>query len=190
MARTPSSDNPCPQEEFIRQFAKMLDVTQDVASHIYETFTVTCIKLLREYDGIKVLPFVYLERKMTKSKNMYNVNTGETGMSVPREKLTARVTKTYDNMERAEQYIERYEERLRKQEIYMAQVEQEREEKRKEIEEYKRKQRKNAKRRSRYHRQKDRMRQRAIERMIEDEARFELHEKEQFKKDLYRRLKG
>ena len=93
-------------------------------------------------------------------------------------------------MERAEQYVERYEERLRKQEIYMAQVEQEREEKRKEIEEYKRKQRKNAKRRSRYHRQKDRMRQRAIERMIEDEARFELHEKEQFKKDLYRRLKG
>lgn len=185
-----STDNPCPQDVLIKQLAERLNVTLDVANHIHETFTVVCIQLLEKYDCVKVFPFVYLERKMTKPKNMYNVATGEVGMSVARERLSARVTPTYKDVDKAFEYVERYEEKLHRHEIYMAQVEQEREEKRKEMEEYKRKQRKAQRRKTRYQKAKYKLRQRAIERMIEDEARFELHEREQFRKDLKRRLKG
>jgi hypothetical protein len=58
------------------------------------------------------------------------------------------------------------------------------------MEEEKRRQRRNARKRTRYRKQKERQRKRAIERMLEDEARFELHEREQYKRDLQRRLRG
>ena len=180
----------CPQDILVKQLAQMLNVTQDVASYIYETFTVVCINLLKDYNVVKVLPFVYLERKTTKPKNMYNVNTGEYVTTVPKEKLSARVTNAYTNIEKTEQYVQRYEERLLRQQLYKQQLEQEREEQRKEYEEYKQKQRRNARRRSKYRKQKVKLRQQAIERMIEDEARFALDEKEKYKRDLQRRIKG
>lgn len=185
-----STENPCPQEVLIKQLAEELDVTYDVAKHIYETFTVTCIELLEEYDCVKVLPFVFLERRMTTPKKMYNVNTGEMCVTESKEQLKARVTPTYKDMANTDIYIERRDERLRRQALYEAQVQQEHEERQKLMEEQKRRQRRNKRRRTRYHKQKERQRQRAIERLIEDEARFEAHEREQYKKDLKKRLKG
>ena len=184
-----SSENPCPQEVLIKQLAEELDITVELAKHIYETFTVTCIELLDEYDCVKVLPFVFLERKMTTPKKMYNVNTGELCMTESKEQLKARVTPTYKDVDSTNVYVERRNERLEKQAIYEAQVQQEREERQKLMEEEKRRQRRNARKRSRYKKQKERARKRAIERMIEDEIRFEAHEREQYKKDLQKRLK-
>lgn len=184
------TDNPCPQDILIRQLAVELDVSMDVAKLIYNVYTITCIQLLEEYDCVKVLPFVYLERTMTKPKNMYNVNTGEMCTTKPKDQLKARVTAGCKEYSDTSKYIERHEERLEKQALYEAQVQQEREERQQIMEAEKRRQRRNARKRSRYKKQKDRARKRAIERMLEDEIRFEAHEREQYKKDLKKRLKG
>lgn len=185
-----STENPCPQDILIKQLAQDLDVTMEVAKHIYDVYTITCVQLLEEYDCVKVLPFVYLERKMTTPKKMYNVNTGEMCITESKDQLKARVTAGCKDYGNTDKYLERHEQRLEKQALYEAQVQQEREERQKQMEEEKRRQRRNARKRTRYRKQKERQRKRAIERMLEDEARFELHEREQYKRDLQRRLRG
>ncbi len=187
MANKPN--NPCPIDVFIRKLAQELDVSLEVARHIYETFTVTSIELLEEYDSVKPVVFVHVDRAMTNSVKKYNPNTQEVEMTEPKDRIKAYVTRSYKDYDKTHELVDRRNEKLERQEIRKAQIEQENEERRKEIEEYKRKTRKAKRRRTRYRKMKDRQRQRAIERLIEEEMRIELEEKRQYEKDLRRRLK-
>lgn len=184
------TDNPCPQDILIRQLAVELDVSMDVAKLIYNVYTITCIQLLEEYDCVKVLPFVYLERKMTTPKVMYNVNTGEMCTTKPKDQLKARVTAGCKEYSDTSKYIERHEERLEKRALYEAQVQQEQEEAKRLREEQKRRQRKNKRRRTAYRRKRDRIKKRAMEMLAEDEARLKEQERRKYSRDLNKRLKG
>ena len=184
------ANNPCPIDVFIRKLAKELDVSLDVARHIYDTMTVVSVELLEEYDSVKPISFVHVDREMTSEKRRYNPTTGETTILVPKDRIKAYVTRSYKDYDRVHEFIDEREEKLERQRIRETQLAEEREEKRKEIEEYKRKQRKNQRRRTHYRKMKERQRQRAIERLIEEEMMIEQEEKRQYEKDLRKRLKG
>ena len=184
------ANNPCPIDVFIRKLAKELDTTLEVARHIYDTMTVVTVELLDEYDSVKPINFVDVERELTKEKNRYNPQTGEIDVVQPKDKVKASVSRHYKEYSKVQEFVDRREVKLEKQEIRRAQLEEEREERRKELEEYKRKQKRNTRRRTRYRKMKDRQRKRAIERLIEDEMMFEAEEKRRYAKDLRKRLKG
>lgn len=183
------ANNPCPQDVFIRKLAEELDVTLEVARHIYETMSVVSVKLLEEYDSIKPISFVHVDREMTSEKRRYNPATGETTILAPKDRIKAYVTRSHKDYEKVHELVDKRNEKLERQEIRNAQLEQEREEERKIREEHKRKQQKAKHRRSRYRKMKDRQRQRAIERLIKEEMQIELEEKRQYEKDLRKRLK-
>lgn len=189
MART-STDNPCPQDVLIKALASKLDVTLEVASFIYNTYYVTCLELLKDYDKVNVTPFIFLERKLSPKKEFYNVNTKEMEWTVPKDKLYARVTPSCKDFNDACRHITTYEENLRKQEIYNAQKQHELEQLQKEQEEQKRKEKERRRRAKRKLSQKERLRRKAIERLIEDEMFYYTENRQQYEKELRRRLKG
>ena len=184
-----AKNNSCPVDVFIRKLARELDVTLETARHIYETMTVVTVELLDEYDSVKPIPFVDVERQLTEEKKRYNPHTGEIDVVLPKDKIKASVSRHYKEYDKVHEFVDRRNGKLERQEIRNTQLEQEREERRREIEEYKRKTRKAKRRRTRYRAMKDRQRQRAIERLIEEEMRIELEEKRQYEKDLRKRLK-
>lgn len=177
-------------DTFIRKLATELDTTLEKARYIYETMTVVTAELLEEYDTVKPLTFVEVERQQTEEKNRYNPNTGEIEVVEPKDKVKTTVPRNYKEYDSVHKIVDKREERLERQNIRNAQLEQEREERRKEVEEYKRKQRRNKRRRTRAKVAKDRRRQAAIERLIEEEMRIAKEEKRQYEKDLRRRLRG
>ena len=118
--------NPCPLDELIKALAKELGVTKDVARYIYDTMGAVIIELLEEYDSIKVLPMMKIERYNTLPRRMKNLQTGEIECSVPREKLYGNVLENYDSMEKAQVVVEKHEEQKRMQELYEQQLEHER----------------------------------------------------------------
>ena len=185
--------NACPHHDFIKALAQELGITQILARHVYTVFYVVILKLLKEYDTVSVTPFLKLTRKMTKEKNMYDVNSGEYVTTVPQEKLYCRIASRYQHVGYFDRYLVEYEEKLRKQEEYEIQKEQERLEReqekelnRKQLAQERRKKRLKSKRR----RRKEAERVRAIERMIHYESILEQHEKEKYRKELARRKKG
>ena len=182
--------NSCPVDVFIRKLAQELDTTLEIARHIYDTMTVVTVELLDEYSSVKPINFVDVERELTKEKTRYNPQTGEIDIVKPKDKIKASVSRHYKEYDKVHEFVDKREEKLEKQKIREAQIAEEREEKRRELEEYKRKQRKNKRRRTRYRKQKERQRQRAIERLIEEEMMIEAEEKRQYEKDLRKRLKG
>ena len=185
-----STENPCPQDVLVRELANKLDVTMDVAKYIYDVYTVACVELLQDYDCVKVLPFVFLERKMSTPKKMYNVQTGEICMTEPKDTLKARVTAGCKEYEDTSKYIERHEERMEKRALYEAQVEQEREEAKRLREEEKRRQRKKNARKTKAKRKREKIKRRAMEMLAEDEMRLHQEEQRRYHRDLERRRKG
>lgn len=182
--------NSCPVDVFIRKLAQELDTTLEIARHIYETMTTVTVELLEEYDSVKPITFVDVERQQTEEKKRYNPITGEVDVVQPKDKVKASVSRHYKEYDKVHEFVDRRTIRMEKQKIRETQLAEEREEKRKELEEHKRKMRRNARRRTKYKQQKERQRQRAIERLIEDEMRIEAEEKRQYEKDLRKRLKG
>lgn len=193
MGKSKNNEYTCPQSEFVKMLASELNVSQDVAKHIYTVFYVVLLKQLKEYDTVPLTPFIKVSRKMTKEKRMYNNKTGEYYNTEPKEKLYARVATRSQNVEDFQKYLDDYEERLRKQAEYEVLLEQERQER--ELEKQRRKEelareRRNKQRRSRYKRKKYDERTRAIERMLHYEGILEEHEKDRYRKELRRRKKG
>lgn len=185
-----SKKQACPIDVFIRKLAKELDTTLEIARHIYETMTVVTVELLDEYDSVKPVPFVEVERQQTEEKKRYNPHTGEIDVVEPKDKVKASVSRHYKEYDTIHEFVDRREEKLEKQKVRENQIAQEREEYRREMEEYKRQQRRIRKRKTRYMKAKERSRQRAIERLIQEEMAIEKEEKRQYEKDLKRRLRG
>lgn len=179
-------NNSCPIDVFIRKLAKELDVTLEIARYIYETMTVVTVELLDEYDSVKPISFVDVERKLTEEKKRYNPHTGEIDVVQPKDKVKASVSRHYKEYDKVHEFVDRREIKLEKQKIRETQLAEEREEKRKERAEYKRKQKRKAKRRTKYRQQKERQRQR----IIEESIRMELEEKRQYEKDLRKKMRG
>lgn len=182
MAKT----NSCPMDVFIRKLAKELDVTLETARHIYDTMTVVTVELLDEYDSVKPINFVDVERELTKEKTRYNPHTGEIDVVQPKDKIKASISRHYKEYDKVHEFVDRHEDKLERQKIREVQLEEER----KELEELKRKQRRNQRRRTHYRKMKERQRRRATERLIEEEMMIEQEEKRQYEKDLRKRLKG
>lgn len=172
----------CPHDVFIRRLAKELGVSLETAREIYEAMTVVAVELLDEYDTVKPLTLVTLERKEVESKEYRNPQTGEICISKPKSKIKASVSRHYSEYDNAYELVDKrkikQEKREERERIRQAQLEQERKEKEKEKREKKKLQ------------QKERERQRMIERIAEIEKELELEEERQYKKDLRKRLKG
>ena len=185
-----SEKQKCPIDVFIRELAAELNTTLEIARHIYDTMTVVTVKVLEDYDSVKPIGFVEVERKQTEEKTRYNPQTGEVDVVEPKDKVKASVSRHYREYDTIHEFVDRREEKLEKQKARENQIAQEREEYRREIEEHKRKQRRARKRKTRYMKAKERSRQRAIERLIQKEMEIEKEEKRQYEKDLKRRLRG
>ena len=183
----------CPHAEFIKALATELDVTLSVARHIYTVFYITILKQMKIYDTVSVTPFLKISRKMTKEKRMYDVNTGEYVTTIPREKFYCRIATRYQDVEHFDKYLVDYEEKLRQQEIYEMQLEQERkliEEERERRKEELARGRRNKRRRNKYRQRKHEQRIKAIEKLLEYESLMEKHEKEKYRRELQQRKKG
>lgn len=190
MAASKENENQCPHLELIRMLSQELEVSQEVARHIYNVFYVVILKLLKRYDTVCVTPFLKINRKTSKEKLMYDVNRGEYVTTIPKEKLYCRIASRYKDVEYFDRYIDEYEEKKIQQEILKAQLEEAR---RAEIEEKKAeiaKERKNKRRRTKYRKRKIAERNRAIERLIHYETILEKSEKDKYRKELARRKKG
>lgn len=182
--------NSCPMDVFIRKLAKELGVTLEIAKHIYDTMTVITVELLDEYDMVKPIPFVDVERQQTEEKKRYNPHTQEIDVVQPKDKIKASVPRYYKEYDKVHEFVDRRELRLEKQKIREAQLAEEREEKRKAMEEHKRRMRRNKRRRTRYKQQKERKRQKIINELIETEIVSEHEERRKYDRDLKRRLRG
>ena len=81
----------CPHDVFIRRLAKELGVSLENAREVYEAMTVVAVELLDEYDTVKPLTFVTVERKEVESKEYRNPQTGENITIPARNVVTVKV---------------------------------------------------------------------------------------------------
>ena len=68
MAASKENENQCPHLELIRMLSQELEVSQEVARHIYNVFYVVILKLLKRYDTVCVTPFLKINRKTSKER--------------------------------------------------------------------------------------------------------------------------
>lgn len=171
----------CPHDVFIRRLAKELGVSLEIAREIYDGMTAVAVELLDEYDTVKPLGFVTVERKEVESKEYRNPQTGEICISRPKSKIKASVSRHYSEYDNAYELVDNY------------RLKQERKEKREKARQehlkQERKEKEQEKREKKKLQQKERERQRMAERLAEIEKELELEEERQYEKDLRKRLK-
>ena len=123
----------CPHDVFIRRLAKELGVSLETAREIYDGMTAVAVELLDEYDTVKPLAFVTVERKEVESKEYRNPQTGEVCVSRAKSKIKASVSRHYSEYDNAYELVdkrkEKQERREHRKQIRKAQLEQERKEK-------------------------------------------------------------
>lgn len=185
--------NPCPLDELIKALAKELGVTKDVARYIYDTLGAVVIELLEEYDSIKALPMMKIERYETLPRKMKNLQTGEIECSVPREKLYGNVLEAYDSMDKAHVFVERHEEVKRMEELHEQQLEHERqmaleeEQKQKELAKKEKLKRSKA---ARYKKAQEK-RRKAVIKQLKSQGLLDIdYDHESFRRELRSRKKG
>ena len=79
--------------KFIERLASRLDIPYKTADLIYDTYGVIVLELLEEYDRVKALDFLYVEKRMTTKKKMINVQTGEEIETTPKLKLHSTISR-------------------------------------------------------------------------------------------------
>lgn len=174
-----SEKQKCPMDVFIKELAAELDTTLEIARHIYDTMTVVTVRVLEDYDSVKPIAFVDVERQQTEEKSRYNPQTGEVDVVEPKDKLKASVPRHFKEYDKTQVFVERREEKIEKQKIRENQIQQERQE-------YEH-QRKMATIRKRKKSKARMRRERKRQKMILD---FLAEDKKQYNRDSSRRFKG
>ena len=146
--------------KFIERLASRLDIPYKTADLIYDTYGVIVLELLEEYDRVKALDFLYVEKRMTTKKKMINVQTGEEIETTPKLKLHSTISRNCKDWQEAQLEPER-----------------------KQRERERKKQQRKAKRSKRKE-------QEAIRRLIKYEEMFQAEEAKKYQKELDRRRKG
>ena len=97
----------CPHDVFIRRLAKELGVSLENAREVYEAMTSVAVELLDEYDTVKPLTFVTVERKEVESKEYRNPQTGEVCVSRAKSKIKASVSRHYSEYDNAYELVDK-----------------------------------------------------------------------------------
>ena len=71
---------------------------------------VIVLELLEEYDRVKALDFLYVEKRMTAKKKMINVQTGEEIETTPKLKLHSTISRNCKDWQDAQLIVEKYRE--------------------------------------------------------------------------------
>ena len=98
----------CPHDVFIRRLAKELGVSLEIAREIYDGMTAVAVELLDEYDTVKPLGFVTVERKEVESKEYRNPQTGEICVSRPKSKIKASISRHYSEYDNAYELVDKH----------------------------------------------------------------------------------
>ena len=136
----------CPHDVFIRRLAKELGVSLENAREVYEAMTSVAVELLDEYDTVKPLTFVTVERKEVESKEYRNPQTGEVCVSRPKSKIKASISRHYSEYDNAYELVDKHklkqERKEKREKARQEHLKQERKEKEKEKREQKKLQQK------------------------------------------------
>lgn len=177
--------------KFIERLALRLDIPYKVASLIYDTYGVVALEMLNEgYDRVKVMDFLFVEKRYSPKKKMINVHTGEEIETVPKAKLYCSISRRSKNWDDAWKNVEEYYEQEERRKLYEVQVQKEQEAKQlqKELERKQReKERKKKKRKANKRRRRE---QQALRRLIKYEEMFHTNETKKYQKELERRKRG
>lgn len=176
--------------KFIECLASRLDIPYKTADLIYDTYGVIVLELLEEYDRVKALDFLYVEKRMTTKKKMINVQTGEEIETTPKLKLHSTISRNSKDWEDAQAIVEKYREEEENRRLYELQVEKEREEREAQIELERKLREKERKKQQRKNRKAKRKEQEAIRRLIKYEEMFHAEESKKYQRELDRRKKG
>ena len=98
----------CPHDVFIRRLAKELGVSLEIAREIYDGMTAVAVELLDEYDTVKLLGFVTVERKEVESKEYRNPQTGEICVSRAKSKIKASISRHYSEYDNAYELVDKH----------------------------------------------------------------------------------
>ena len=120
--------------KFIERLASRLDIPYKTADLIYDTYGVIVLELLEEYDRVKALDFLYVEKRMTTKKKMINVQTGEEIETTPKLKLHSTISRNCKDWQDAQVIVEKYREEEEQRRLHELQIEKEREEREAQLE--------------------------------------------------------
>lgn len=173
--------------KFIERLAIRLDIPYKVADLIYDTYGVVALELLDEgYDRVKVLDFLFIEKRLSPQKKMIDVQTGEEIETTPKAKLYCSISRRSKDWDDAWRHVEEYREQEERRKLYEMQVAKEREQK--ELE--KELQRKERKKQRRKINKRKRREQQALRRLIKYEEMFHANETKKYQQELTKRKRG
>lgn len=177
--------------KFIERLASRLDIPYKTASLIYDTYGVIVLEMLEEeYDRVKVMDFLFVEKRLSPQKKMIDVQTGEEIETKPKAKLYCSISRRSKDWDDAWRHVEEYREEEERRRLYELQVEKEYEEKQAQIElerKQREKERKNQKRKANKQKRKERE---ALRRLIKYEEMFHANETKKYQQELNKRKRG
>ena len=176
--------------KFIERLASRLDIPYKTADLIYDTYGVIVLELLEEYDRVKALDFLYVEKRMTTKKKMINVQTGEEIETTPKLKLHSTISRNCKDWQDAQLIVEKYREEEEQRRLHELQIEQEQKEREAQLELERKQRERERKKQQRKAKRAKRKEQEAIRRLIKYEEMFQAEEAKKYQKELDRRRKG
>ena len=176
--------------KFIERLASRLDIPYKTADLIYDTYGVIVLELLEEYDRVKALDFLYVEKRMTTKKKMINVQRGEEIETTPKLKLHSTISRNCKDWQDAQVIVEKYREEEEQRRLHELQIEQEQKEREAQLELERKQRERERKKQQRKAKRSKRKEQEAIRRLIKYEEMFQAEEAKKYQKELDRRRKG